>query len=48
MPNISKDMVAGPFDYTEQNSRLKNLTEYVWKMNELQSRAACPPVLCCS
>ena len=29
MPNISKDIVAGPFYYAEQNGKLKILTEYV-------------------
>ena len=38
MPNIPKDIVAGPFYYAEQNGCLKILTGCVWKMNGLERR----------
>ena len=41
MPNIPKDIVAGPFYYAEQNGCLKIFTGYAWKMNGLERRVAC-------
>jgi hypothetical protein len=40
MLNIPKDLVAGPFYYTEQNDCLKILTLCVWKINWLERKAA--------
>ena len=48
VPNIPKDIVAGPFYCTEQSDYLKISTGCVWKMNELERRAACPPISCYS
>jgi len=42
MPNIPKDIVAGPFYYAEQNSCLKMLTRRVWEINRFERRADCP------
>ena len=44
MPNILKNVVAGPFYSAEQNSCLKILTHCVWKMNGPERRAACLPI----
>jgi hypothetical protein len=48
MPNIPKDIVAGPFYCAEQNGFLIILTGCVLKMNGLGRRAACPPSSCYS
>ena len=48
MPNIPKDIVAGPFYYAEQNGYLKILTGCVWKMNGLERKAAYPLISCYS
>ena len=44
MHYIPKDIVGGPFYYTEQNYCLKILTGCVLKMNGLERRAACHPI----
>jgi hypothetical protein len=44
MLNIPKDIVAGPFNYAEQNSCLKILTRCVWEINRLERRADFPPI----
>ena len=48
VPNISKDIVAGLFYYAEQNGCPAILTGCVWKTNELEGKAACPPISCYS
>jgi hypothetical protein len=35
MPNIPEDIVAEPFYYAEQNSRIKILTRCVWEIIQL-------------
>ena len=48
MPNILKDIVAGPFYYAAPNGCIKILVGCAWKMNGLERRAACPPISCYS
>ena len=44
MPDILKDITAGPFYYAQQTGCLKILTGCGWEINGLERRAACPPI----
>ena len=44
MPNIPKEIVAGPFYYAEQNGHLKILTGCVWGKGGRERGFSCPPI----